>query len=484
MSDTLARPVLLHDSRVDNRFARLPGDFYTKMGAECVGEAPRLIHANEKAARLIGLDPIFLRDPLFREIFSGRVPFPGGEPLAMVYSGHQFGQWAGQLGDGRALLIAQLRNPDGQLWDVQLKGSGLTPYSRFGDGRAVMRSTIREYLGSEAVAGLGIASSSALAIIANGETVRREVAEPGAILTRLARSHIRFGHFEHFHYAGKLEQVRLLADHVIDEYFPDLVGDHGGWFGEVVKRTARLMAEWQAAGFAHGVMNTDNMSILGLTLDYGPYGFMDAYDPDFICNHTDETGRYSFANQPGIGLWNLKALAVALSSLIESDRLAEKLETYELHFVEHYRTRMRAKLGLVRKDEGDDRLIGALLALMIKGRADYTLTFRGLSDPGEHWLSLFGDVRAEAAQWLGQYRTRMKSEGDQGAAMNRANPKYVLRNWVAETAIRAVEDRDDAGPLDRILRLVQSPYDEHPGNEALAQPPAEEYCGLSVSCSS
>jgi uncharacterized protein YdiU (UPF0061 family) len=311
--------------------------------------------------------------------------------------------------------------------------------------------------------------------------VRREEPEPGAILTRLARSHIRFGHFEHFHHRGKHEQVRLLADHVIQEYFPEFAGDHAGWFGEVVKRTAQLMAEWQAAGFAHGVMNTDNMSILGLTLDYGPYGFLDAYDPDFICNHTDEAGRYSFANQPGIGLWNLNALAVALSSLIDSDTLTAKLETYESHFVIRYREKMRAKLGLERLEESDDQLIGNLLALMIKARADYTLTFRGLAEPDEIWLALFDPVRAEALEWLAGYRARR--DGDP-QAMNRVNPKYVLRNWVAETAIRAVEDQGDAGPLDRILRLVQSPYDEHPGHEALSRPPAPEYCGLSVSCSS
>jgi uncharacterized protein YdiU (UPF0061 family) len=345
----------------------------------------------------------------------------------------------------------------------------------------VMRSTIREYLGSEAVAALGIPSSRALCIIATGETVRREELEPGAILTRLARSHIRFGHFEHFHHAGKHEQVRLLADHVIQEYFPEFVGDHAGWFGEVVKRTAQLMAEWQAAGFAHGVMNTDNMSILGLTLDYGPYGFLDAYDPDFICNHTDEAGRYSFGNQPGIGLWNLNALAVALGSLIDSDTLVAKLETYESHFVSRYREKMRAKLGLVRKEEGDDRLIGNLLALMIKARADYTLAFRGLAEPDETWLALFDPVRVEALEWLARYRARRDGEPK---AMNRVNPKYVLRNWVAETAIRAVEDHGDSGPLDRILRLVQSSYDEHPGDEALAMPPAPEFCGLSVSCSS
>ena len=466
---------------LENHYARLPGEFYTAMPAERVGKKPVLLHANPNAAALIGLDPKEFSDPGFVPAFSGHVRLGDFQPLAMVYSGHQFGQWAGQLGDGRALLIAQVRNRQGELWDVQLKGSGVTPYSRFGDGRAVMRSTIREYLGSEAVAALGIPSSRALCIIATGETVRREELEPGAILTRLARSHIRFGHFEHFHHAGKHEQVRLLADHVIQEYFPEFVGDHAGWFGEVVKRTAQLMAEWQAAGFAHGVMNTDNMSILGLTLDYGPYGFLDAYDPDFICNHTDEAGRYSFGNQPGIGLWNLNALAVALGSLIDSDTLVAKLETYESHFVSRYREKMRAKLGLVRKEEGDDRLIGNLLALMIKARADYTLAFRGLAEPDETWLALFDPVRVEALEWLARYRARRDGEPK---AMNRVNPKYVLRNWVAETAIRAVEDHGDSGPLDRILRLVQSSYDEHPGDEALAMPPAPEFCGLSVSCSS
>jgi uncharacterized protein YdiU (UPF0061 family) len=483
MSELTEKRILI-ESRADNRFARLPADFYTKMAPEKVGKDPRLIHANEKAAALIGLDPAFFRDPAFVQIFSGQRPFPGGEPLAMVYSGHQFGGWAGQLGDGRALLIAQLRNAQGELWDVQLKGSGLTPYSRFGDGRAVMRSTIREYLGSEAIAALGIPTSRALSIIATGESVARETFEPGAILTRLARSHIRFGHFEHFHHRGKHEQVRLLADHVIGEYFPEFTGDHAGWFGEVVKRTAELMAAWQAAGFAHGVMNTDNMSILGLTLDYGPYGFLDAYDPDFICNHSDETGRYAFSNQPGIGLWNLRALALALSSLIESDRLVEKLNAYEAIFVARFRALMRAKLGLVREAEGDDDLIRALLKLMAATRADYTLTFRGLTRMDEDWLFLFGPAREAALAWRERFLACVAGEGDQSAAMNAVNPKYVLRNWVAETAIRAVEDRGDTAMLDRVLKLMQDPFEERPQDGALAEPPGPEFGGLSVSCSS
>src|SRR4051812_8155181 len=469
---------------LENHYARLPGDFYTELPAERVGSAPRLIHANEDAAALLDLDPQVFKDPRFLDVTAGHRPLEGFRPLAMVYSGHQFGVWAGQLGDGRALLIAQLRNRRGELWDVQLKGAGRTPYSRFGDGRAVMRSTIREYLCSEAMAALGVPTTRALAIVATGETVQRETPEPGAILTRLARSHIRFGHFEHFHHSGRHEQVRLLADHVIGEYFPQYKDDYAGWFGEVVKRTAQLMADWQAVGFAHGVMNTDNMSILGLTLDYGPFGFVEAYDPGFICNHTDETGRYSFENQPSIGLWNLHALAVALSSLIPSEALKEKLGQCEKYFVEHYRARMRAKFGLLRVEEGDDRLMGGLLRLMAAAGADYILTFRGLSRLDESWLGLFGAARGEAESWAAEYRARLAGEGDRAAAMNAVNPKYVLRNWVAEIAIRAVEDRGDTAVLDRIFTMLQKPFDEQPQNEEFAAPPPPSLCGLEVSCSS
>ena len=465
----------------EKHFARLPEDFYTLMAAERVGERPRLIHANAKAAALIDLDPKFFDDPAFVEIFSGHRPFPGTEPLAMVYSGHQFGVWAGQLGDGRALMIAQLRNAQGELWDVQLKGSGKTPYSRFGDGRAVMRSTIREYLCSEAMAALNIPTSRALAIVATGESVARETIEPGAILTRVSRSHVRFGHFEHFHHKGRQHEVKLLADHVIGEYFPQFEGDYAGWYGEVVKRTAELMADWQAVGFAHGVMNTDNMSILGLTLDYGPFGFLEAYDPGFICNHTDEGGRYAFDNQPSIGHWNLRALAVALSALIPSEVLVERLGDYERIFVDHFRKRLRGKFGLGEiMEEGDDRLVGGLLSLMVKARADYTLTFRALSRLDEDFLSLFGAHRGEAEEWVKLYRTR----GPVAVGMDRVNPKYVLRNWVAETAIRAVEDRGDVATLDRILTMLQNPFDEQPDNEEFAAPPPPQLCDLSVSCSS
>ncbi len=468
--------------KLENHYARLPGEFYTLMPGEKVGVRPQLLHANAGAAALIGMEPAAFADPAFTQVFSGHAPLEGFSPLAMVYSGHQFGVWAGQLGDGRALLIGQARNAHGELWDIQLKGAGETPYSRHADGRAVMRSSIREYLCSEAMAALGIPTTRALALVATNEQVWREIPEPGAVLTRLARSHIRFGHFEHFFHTGRPEQVRQLADHVIAEYFPHLVGDHAGWFGEVVKRTAELMAGWQSAGFAHGVMNTDNMSILGLTLDYGPFGFMEDYDPGFICNHTDQQGRYAFDMQPAIAHWNLRALALALSGLIAKEALIGGLEGYESHYRTRYRVLMRARLGLAREDEGDDRLIGDLLALMARARADYTLSFRNLSGEDMDWLKLFGVANPDAQAWLSRYRLR--TQGEDLSGLGAVNPKYVLRNWVAETAIRAVEDRGDIATLDRIFKLVQSPFETHDGDEAFAAPPPPEMRELEVSCSS
>ncbi len=479
MSDAFRLPIA---GTLEEHFAGLGEGFFTHQRAEKLGDRPQLIHANESAAALLDLDPQVFRDQRFVEVAAGHRPLEGFRPLAMVYSGHQFGVWAGQLGDGRALLIGQVRNAAGELWDIQLKGAGRTPYSRFGDGRAVMRSTIREHLCSEAMAALGIPTSRALAIVATGEKVVRETVEPGAVLTRLARSHVRFGHFEHFFHRGQKAQVQALADHVIAEYFPHLAGDYACWFGEVVKATAALIAQWQAVGFSHGVMNTDNMSILGLTMDYGPYGFMDAYDPRFICNHSDDQGRYSFINQPMIAHWNLRALALALSDLISTDSLLEKLTAFEEHFGEQYRMRMRAKLGLTGEEEGDDRLIGDFLALMAKTRADYTLSFRKLRGEDRVWLALFGDANADAAAWLSRYRMRTQNEDLSG--LDRINPKFVLRNWVAETAIRAVEDRGDVAELDRIFQLLQTPFEEHDGDEAFAAPPPPSLCDLEVSCSS
>ena len=479
--------------RLEERFRRLPPHFFTSLPSERPGD-PITVHGSASAAALIDLPPSAYAHPDFARVFSGHAPLGGFAPYATVYAGHQFGVFVPQLGDGRALTIAELVNARGETWDVQLKGAGRTPYSRFADGRAVLRSSIREYLCSEAMAALGIPTTRALSVVATREGVARERVEPGAVVTRLAPSFVRFGHFEYFHHRGRHDDVRLLADHVIEGHFPHLAAlpdRHAAWFGEIVARTAHLMAAWQAAGFAHGVMNTDNMSILGLTIDYGPFGFLDAYDPGFICNHSDEGGRYAFERQPAIALWNLQALAAALTSLVPVETLRAALETYAGSFRTRMIALMAAKLGLGEPREGDPALLGALLNAMAKGRADYTLAFRRLAwigDPaGEAaWLDLFGPAVEEAEAWLSLYRVRILGDDADArrARMNAVNPKYVLRNWVAETAIRAVEDEGDVGTLDRIFRLVTSPFEEHPEDEMFAAPPPPALCGLEVSCSS
>lgn len=480
--------------KLEDSFRRLPSRFHTTLAAEQPGRDPVLVHASADAARQIGLDPGLFTHPDFPKIFSGHLPVVDFEPFATVYAGHQFGVFVPQLGDGRALTIAQVRNAAGELWDVQLKGAGKTPYSRFADGRAVMRSSIREYLGSEAMAALGIPTTRALALMATHEGVVREQFEPGAVVTRLLPSNVRFGHFEFFHHRGQSEDVRLLADYVIETYFPAL-SEHedryAQWFLEVVTRTARMIAGWQAVGFAHGVMNTDNMSILGVTIDYGPFGFLDAYDPAFICNHSDAGGRYAFDRQPSIGLWNCHALAQALTSLISVDDLKAVLAQYEPLFRSAMIALFAAKVGFSETREGDAALISALLQAMQAGRADYTLTFRGLAGAAEGdagvWLDLFGaEGRGKAEAWLAPYLARLEAEpmAVRAAHMDAVNPKYVLRNWVAETAIRAVEDHGDVATLDRIFRAVTSPYADKPEFDDLGAAPPPAMCGLSVSCSS
>ncbi len=480
-------------------YRQLGDAFYTSMPPEKVTSDPVLVHASEAAAKLIGLSPSELALPDFPKVFSGAEPMPGFEPLAMVYSGHQFGHWAGQLGDGRAITIGQARNAAGEIWDIQLKGAGKTPYSRFGDGRAVMRSSIREYLCSEAMAALGVPTTRALSVVGTRRPVLRETVEPGAVVARLLRSNIRFGHFEHFHHGGQPARVRQLADFVIESYFPHLAGEpdaHARWFDEVVTRTARMVAHWQAIGFAHGVMNTDNMSILGDTLDYGPFGFLDAFEPGFICNHTDQMGRYAFDRQPGVALWNLQALAAALQSALPWEAIEAGLNSFIERFVTHYSALMRAKVGLGHSaTEADGDLVTDLLGLMKRSAADYSLSFRLLSatddNPGRAaWTALFDEAtRPDAFAWLDRWQARIDQLGlpfeRVRLGMDTVNPRFVLRNWVAETAIRAVEDHGDVATLDRIFRLVTRPFEEHGEADArFAEPPAGAMRDLEVSCSS
>jgi serine/tyrosine/threonine adenylyltransferase len=473
---------------LEEDFHRLGPDYYTLMPPEGVGQEPLLVHGSERAAVLLDLPAdIFAREG-FASTFSGKEAVEDFRSLAMVYSGHQFGGYVPRLGDGRALLIAQVRNRAGELWDVQLKGGGRTPYSRFGDGRAVLRSCIREYLCSEAMAALGIPTSRALCVVATREGVRREKVEPGAVLTRLAKSHVRFGHFEYFHYTQRPSRVAELIEFVRERHFAELQGAPVvDWYREVVRRTALLMADWQAVGFAHGVMNTDNMSILGITLDYGPFGFVETYDPKFICNHSDESGRYAFGQQPSIGKWNLWALANALLSQVSAEELTTALQEFDRNYALAFFERMRAKLGLVDLREEDSQLLYDWQELLEKGQADYTLAMRRLADGGEAWEQLFAADSQDAARaWRQRCEARWKAEPDaeRRSRMLRLNPKFVLRNWLAETAIRAVEDRGEVARLDEILRVLESPFDEHPEYAWMAAPAAGEMRHLCVSCSS
>jgi serine/tyrosine/threonine adenylyltransferase len=479
----------------NNQFGQLPDCFYTKLAPQGIAPTPALIHANPNGAALLGLSPQAFEHPDFASVFCGNKPLVGGNPLAMVYSGHQFGVWAGQLGDGRALLLAQVDAPDGQRWDIQLKGAGQTPYSRMGDGRAVLRSCIREYLCSEAMHALGIPTTRALAIVGTGELVERETMEPGAVLTRLSPSHIRFGHFEHF-YAAKNTQAlqQLLTYAMAQEGTGTSVAD---WFAGVVAKTAQLVAHWQAVGFAHGVLNTDNMSVQGLTLDYGPFGFMEAYDPAFICNHSDHSGRYAFNQQPDVAFWNVFRLAVALQPLLPMADSKPILEGFPALFSQAYSQLMMDKLGFLNPQPSDTALLHDLLALLQAQRVDYTLCFSYLRDvkpeslpedpANAPWLALFKEDALPAQAWLARYAERCREQDNpeqRQGLMQRANPRYVLRNWVAETAIRAAEDYLDYSVLDQLMTILATPYDQHVGAEHFAQtaPPAMQH--LCVSCSS
>jgi len=431
-------------------------------------------------------------------MLAGNVTSTQGTALASVYSGHQFGVWAGQLGDGRALLLGEIDSPLGAQ-EIQIKGSGLTPYSRMGDGRAVLRSSIREFLCSEAMHHLGIPTTRALAVIGSPAPVRRETVETAAVVTRVAPSFLRFGHFEHFaHTASDGEALRRLSDAVIDRFFPECRDAQLpvlAWLEAVARRTARLVADWQAVGFCHGVMNTDNMSILGLTIDYGPFGFLDAFDPAHVCNHSDHQGRYAFANQPSVAFWNLHALAQALMPLIGDDveALRAALEPYKDEFSRAIQQRLRAKLGLRAEQDGDAQLIDDLLKQMSSAGADYTITMRRLCafDSASTALNapvrdLFIDRPAFDA-WADRYRARLAQEpgddAERGLRMKRVNPKYILRNHLAEDAIRAARDGDFTA-TQRLLQVLEHPFDEQPEHEAYAGFPPDWARRLEISCSS
>lgn len=475
-----------------NRYAALGPAFHTALPPQPL-PAPYWVGQSRAVGRILGLPDDWTDSQALLQALTGNRPLAGSQSVATVYSGHQFGVWAGQLGDGRALLLGET---DAGL-EIQLKGAGRTPYSRMGDGRAVLRSSIREFLCSEAMQGLGIPTTRALCVTGSDAPIRRETIETAAVVTRVAPSFIRFGHFEHFAANNQPEELRRLADFVIDNYYPTcrhtdkFAGNaYAALLEAVSERTAALLARWQAVGFCHGVMNTDNMSILGLTLDYGPFQFLDGYDPAHICNHSDTQGRYAYGRQPNIAYWNLFCLGQALLPLIGEQELAlAALESYKTVFPAELEQRLRSKLGLNASRPEDRALVEGILKLLAQERVDHTIFWRRLSHYAADGQAapvrdLFMDLTA-LDDWLKQYDARLALEDSTLAAatMLGTNPKFILRNHLGELAIRQAQEKDFSG-VARLLALLENPYAEHPGHEAEAGFPPDWATSIEISCSS
>ncbi|WP_420835122.1 protein adenylyltransferase SelO [Photobacterium aquae] len=482
----------------NNTFLTLPEGFGTPVSPQPLTQ-PFLISVNPQVCRTLDLDPKSAKHPDFINIFTGNDQLAGFAPFAMKYTGHQFGQYNPDLGDGRGLLMGEVINNAGEKWDIHLKGSGITPYSRMGDGRAVLRSCIREYLASAAMHGLGIATTHALAVLSSDTPVYREDVERGSTLVRVTESHLRFGHFEYLFYTGQHDKIATLADYLITHHFPDLAkldsqNRYQAMFKLIVTRTAHMIADWQAVGFAHGVMNTDNMSVLGLTLDYGPFGFLDDYEPGYICNHSDYTGRYAFNRQPSIALWNLSALGYALSSLIDKQQIETVLDTYEPTLQAAYNINMQRKLGLDAPSVTDAQLYEELFALLASQHVDYTLFFRTLShiaqpdipQSASQFRTLFSQL-PPLEHWLKHYAQRLtlqtSSDEQRRNIMLNNNPKYILRNYLAQQAIEKAE-HGDVSMINDLLIALSTPFDEQPHFESLAAMPPAWGKKIIISCSS
>jgi uncharacterized protein YdiU (UPF0061 family) len=482
----------------NNTYTQLPERFYARVPPTPVA-APRLIKLNRALAADLGLDPERLSSPEGVEILAGKRVPEQAEPVALAYAGHQFGHFVPQLGDGRAILLGEVVGADGRRFDIQLKGSGPTPFSRRGDGRAALGPVLREYIVSEAMHAIGVPTTRSLAAVLTGETVVRESFLPGAVLTRVASSHVRVGTFQFFAARRDHEGLRLLADHVIARHYPELAGaekPYRALLEAVAARQAELIAQWLNIGFIHGVMNTDNMSVAGETIDYGPCAFMDHYHPAMKFSSIDEQGRYAYGNQPRIAQWNLTRLAEAMLPLFGEDEEAAvkeaegALETFAPRFDRAYRTGLKSKLGLSGEREEDIALIQDLLQAMTENQADFTLTFRRLADavePGneEPVRSLFVDPTA-FDRWAQRWRQRLPEEPRDGAAIRSAmravNPAYIPRNHRIEAVIAAAVERQDFGPFEELLSVVLKPYDDQPEFARYAEPPAAHERVLQTFC--
>jgi uncharacterized protein YdiU (UPF0061 family) len=481
----------------DNSYARMPERFFARQTPTPV-KAPTSIRVNDALARHLGLDPSFLAGPVGTEILAGNLVPDGANPLAMAYAGHQFGNWVPQLGDGRAILLGEVIDRDGTRRDIQLKGAGRTPFSRGGDGRAALGPVLREYIVSEAMAALGIPTTRALAAVATGEHIWRETPEQGAVLTRVARSHLRVGTFEFFANKGDVEGVRALADYVIARHYPDAANAEQPYLAlleAVIARVAALVARWLSVGFIHGVMNTDNMSIVGETIDYGPCAFMDAYHPATVYSSIDRNGRYAFVNQPRMAHWNLSRLAGALLPLFGVEESAAvamaqgALDTFPAIFEAEHLTLLRRKLGLLEAHDGDAALAQDLLNRMAENEADFTLTFRRLSDAatGDNraMRELFKDPAAFDG-WAVTWRARLAREGinsaERSAAIRAINPAFIPRNHRVQAVIVAAQ-AGDFSVLSDMLSVLANPYNDQPEFTLYAEPPKPEevvhqtFCG-------
>jgi uncharacterized protein YdiU (UPF0061 family) len=484
----------------EHTYAALPANFFARVAPTPVA-APRLIKLNRALAVDLGLDPDLLSTPEGAEILAGKRVPEGADPIAMAYAGHQFGHFVPQLGDGRAILLGEVIDRDGVRRDIQLKGSGPTPFSRRGDGRAALGPVLREYIVSEAMFKLGIPTTRSLAAVMSGENVMRETVLPGAVLTRIASSHIRVGTFQFFAARGDTDGVRRLADHVIGRHYPDLASaerPYHALLDAVIARQADLVARWLLIGFIHGVMNTDNTSISGETIDYGPCAFMDEYNPATVFSSIDEMGRYAYANQPRIALWNLTRLAECLLPLFsdDKDKAIEQaqfaLGAFAEKFTAAYQAGLRRKVGLFTAREADEALAQDLLDAMAKNQADFTLIFRRLSDvaldpaDSEPIRELFVDPTA-FDPWMARWRQRIAEEpqsaSERHPAMRSVNPAFIPRNHRVEAVIQAAVANDDFAPFEELLTVLSKPYDDQPEFAAYADPPEPDqrvhqtFCG-------
>ena len=482
-----------------NTYAALPANFFARVAPTPVA-SPRLIKLNRPLALHLGLDPELLASPEGAEILAGKRLPDGADPIAMAYAGHQFGHFVPQLGDGRAILLGEVIDADGIRRDIQLKGSGPTPFSRRGDGRAALGPVLREYVVSEAMWALGIPTTRSLAAVMTGENVMRETILPGAVLTRVAASHIRVGTFQFFAARGDTDGVRRLADHVIARHYPDAAGANRPYHAlleGVIARQAQLVARWLLIGFIHGVMNTDNSSISGETIDYGPCAFMDQYDPAMVFSSIDEQGRYAYANQPRIALWNLTRLAECLLPLFSGEQEKAVAEAQALlgefseKFTETYQSGLRQKIGLFTQRDGDEALVQDLLDAMAQNQADFTLVFRRLSDAARdpendsEVRQLFAEPAAYddwAARWRQRIGHEPQSAGDRSTAMRAVNPAFIPRNHRIEAIIDAAVNRDDYAPFEELIAVLTKPFEDQPEFAGYAEPPKPEQRVLQTFC--